>query len=292
MSIQAVAWALEQDLPAHPKLVLVAIANHANHTDGYCWLKAETIAKEAACKPRSVWRFIGALVRNGYIRKAPKRGADGKQRANDYWILFGREMVPWDWGKELDGAIDSMPDDLQAHGENIEPHDSDDIREITETQSESLGPCAIGVTHIESLKPSKTNPKKDARASEFTKPPRGYQPPPIAPPEPQGAVIADKDAKLIFVFERFDREPNPAFEAHCLVKSHEKRLTWRLTCRQLVDGKWRSGWFFPTLWPPPDKLAAAERYFNRPPRGPPIEGAEFADEFDPSETEPEPVEVE
>ena len=65
MSIQAVAWALDQDLPARPKLVLVSIANHASHTDGYCWLKAETIAQEAACTPRSVYTYIGGLVRTG-----------------------------------------------------------------------------------------------------------------------------------------------------------------------------------------------------------------------------------
>ena len=77
MSIQAVAWVLDrEELPARPKLVLVAIANHANHTDGYCWLKAETIAKEAACSPRAVFNFVGALIRNGYLRKAPARGAD------------------------------------------------------------------------------------------------------------------------------------------------------------------------------------------------------------------------
>ena len=89
MSIQAVAWALDQDLPARPKLVLVAIANHADHTNGYCWLKAETIAREASCSPRSVYNFVGALVRNGYMRKALRKGEDGKQRANDYWIMFG-----------------------------------------------------------------------------------------------------------------------------------------------------------------------------------------------------------
>ena len=33
MSIQAVGWALEQELPARPKLVLVSIANHANHAN-------------------------------------------------------------------------------------------------------------------------------------------------------------------------------------------------------------------------------------------------------------------
>src|SRR5690349_3688223 len=95
MSIQAVAWALDQDLPARPKLVLVSIANHANHTDGYCWLKVETIAAEASCSERAVYNFIGDLIRNGFIRKAPRKGEDGKQRANDYWILINRPAAEW-----------------------------------------------------------------------------------------------------------------------------------------------------------------------------------------------------
>src|SRR3990167_3798215 len=104
VSAQAMGWALDQpDIPGRPKLVLVAIANHADHTDGYCWLKAETIAREASCTPRSVFRFIGALIRNGYLRRAPRRGPDGKQRANDYWILFHREETAWDWQAGLEG---------------------------------------------------------------------------------------------------------------------------------------------------------------------------------------------
>jgi hypothetical protein len=123
MSIQAVAWALEQDLPARPKLVLVSIANHANHVDGYCWLKAETIAKEAACTPRSIYNFVGALIRNGFIRKALRKGDDGKQRATDYWILFDREEKEWAHDAHLESnEADDDPSEIDPSTEDATTH--------------------------------------------------------------------------------------------------------------------------------------------------------------------------
>src|SRR5262249_27189193 len=144
-----VAWALEQDLPARPKLVLVSIANHANHVDGYCWLKAETIARESACTPRSIYNFVGQLVRNGFIRKAKRKSDDGKQRANDYWILFDREENEWDAGASLespkaddepiedgssveDDATSGVPSEIRSPGENDEPSERHDSRQAVE----------------------------------------------------------------------------------------------------------------------------------------------------------------
>lgn len=112
MSIQAVAWAFEQDIPAWPKLILLALANHAEHEDGHCSLRTDTIAREGACDVRSVPRFIKLLIGHGYVRKARKRGDDGRQRANDYWLLFHTEKAPWprkrptecSWRREGPGA--------------------------------------------------------------------------------------------------------------------------------------------------------------------------------------------
>ena len=226
MSIQAVAWALDQDLPARPKLVLVSIANHANHTDGYCWLKAETIAAEAACTPRSVYRFVGGLVRNGYLRKAPRKGEDGKQRANDYWMLFKREEAAWDWGsgltdeRDADESIEAdqeeaqevvggepqietetqdvvQPHDTVSHGENAEPHDSPVLRKPENEHAVSYGPCDSRVLRKNIAEPSKTNPENVGLKSSR---PRRYQPPPPAPPQPMGATTLEGTGNFIFVF--------------------------------------------------------------------------------------------
>ncbi len=264
MSIQAVAWALDQDLPARPKLVLVSIANHASHTDGYCWLKAETIAQEAACTPRSVYTYIGGLVRNGFIRKSLRKGEDGKQRATDYWMLFSREPAAWDWG--------ARPEPPEAEDEAIENASStDDPQDIDEPHEQfadgeneagpvdkhvfSCGPSEDGFRRERVAQPSKTKSEKDARARPA--PPRHYRPP---PPQPLGAVVADKQAKLIFVFE-----DTRAWEAWVKVKRRETGVScWNLTTTAVIDGKRRSGWWFPSLFPketghdPPLRLSDEE----------------------------------
>src|ERR1700678_1309302 len=107
MSIQAVAWALEQrdfflesaagrrTSALAAKLVLLSLANHADHVSGHCWPSGDTIANEASVHPRSVYRLTAALARNGFIEIKKVKGADGKQRSNNYWILFDRPKAPW-----------------------------------------------------------------------------------------------------------------------------------------------------------------------------------------------------
>ncbi len=263
MSIQAVAWALEQDLPARPKLVLVSLCNHANNVDGYCWLKAETIASEAACTPRSVYNFVGALVRNGFIRKALRKGDDGKQRATDYWILFGREQKDWDQDATLEsiegdgeaaetdtdealGTTSSEPPESLATGESDEPDERHDTRPPVDLPPGSYGPSESGFHRKRIAEPSKTNPKassagaRDGALAPST--PRGYHPPPV---EPQ-AADPSHPTKQVFVYAG-----TPAYEAwarHMAAKNRTR--SWSLTTRANIDGDWKHGWYFPTLFPP------------------------------------------
>lgn len=258
MSIQAVAWALEQDLPARPKLVLVSICNHADHTNGYAWLRSDTIAKEAACTVRSVFNYVGALVRNGYIRKAARKGDDGKQRANDYWIMFGREETPWEWGAHQDEPVSDdgteeteeseseAQDVVSPHapdscGEQGMPHAPGSHVEAPEVSQDSSGPHAIGFTRYESAEPSKIKSKKE---SPLAGPPRSYRPPPPQPVEPEGA-IADPKATQIFVYEG-----TRAWKAWVAEKSRQRGVNWRLTTTKIVDGRTKVGWYFPSLFPP------------------------------------------
>lgn len=263
MSIQAVAWAIEQEaVPARPALVLISIANHADHTNGYCYLRAETIAREARCTPRSVFRFVGALIRNGYIRKAPKRGDDGKQRANDYWMLFDREDKPWDWGAHPesdtgDGEVDESegadaapqdvvePDDGVSHGEAALPTDSGVTRRPVEKHAVSSGPCDSRVSHKDSAEPSESKPKaSSARARVHRSTLRAYRPP---PPQPV-ADDTEHPTNPIFVYEG-----TPAYDAWAIVMARRNGVNrWHCTTRKFVevDQKWRTGWYFPTLFPP------------------------------------------
>jgi hypothetical protein len=71
---------------------------------------------------------------------------------------------------------------------------------------------------------------------------RRYKPPP-----PQPVAEVTNNAKLIFVFDGTD-----AYEKWAKRKARENGIrTWHLTTRKLVEGKgWRTGWYFPTLYPP------------------------------------------
>lgn len=248
MSIQAVAWALDQhpdNLPGKPKLVLVSIANHADHRTGYCWLTLETISHESSQPIRSLYRYIGALVRNGYLRKQLRKGEDGKQRATDYWILFNREPNPWDWGARgpdgdpLDVVGDeSDPSATQADGENgADAAPSADLAD---------GPSANGGTAYNDepsyIKPSYEEEAR-ARASETPAPPpppRGYRPPPV---EPMGAVL-DPQGRQVFVIKG-----TRAWDAHCAERRRQGKGS-PPTVWAIVNGKSREGWYFANLFPP------------------------------------------
>lgn len=257
MSIQAAGWALEQPIPARPKLVLVSIANHADHRTGYCWLNAETIGEEASCSPRAVFNFVGDLIRNGYVRKAVRKAEDGKQRANDYWILFDRAPAEWISDRSQPVAGDeepasSEPDEIEAADAiSCEPHAPGACGESTaETPAKPVdmspgacGPDAPPCMRKSLAEPSKTNPSKKEKdePSQFAATPRKYHAPPLAP---QGALHPDA-SKPILVYQG-----TPAWDAWMAHKLATSGVRWTLTKTMVIDGEKRTGWWFPTLFPP------------------------------------------
>lgn len=104
MSIQALAWAIEQPVPGEAKLVLMSLANHADHTTGHCSFDPPTIAIEASVTEAAIPRYVGALRRNGYLAREEK----GRER--EYWIQFDREPREWAWSAaEAPEAVDAAP---------------------------------------------------------------------------------------------------------------------------------------------------------------------------------------
>jgi hypothetical protein len=88
MSIQAMAWALDLCIPdPYAKLILISLANHADHLSGFCYPTMRTIAKEASCDRRTVLRKLPDLESAGHIRIIKR--TKGKQRlAHDYQLLM------------------------------------------------------------------------------------------------------------------------------------------------------------------------------------------------------------
>jgi Helix-turn-helix domain len=254
MSIQAVAWALDQDIPAGTaKLVLISLANRADHVTGHCWPSIDLIAKEASCSPRSVHTYIGALKRNGYIDVRSGRGKAGKGRTNDYWLIMDRPASPWDWGK---GPAEGDPD----------PLDIDDAETLsatvadTETQHLSANPAHFADTLSATgcrAEPSDSEPSESSVKGrvgfKLPIPPRR----PLAAPQalvpgydPKArqadiarlkAIEAASKAKLVPVIEG-----TRAWNAH-LAAGHPPSLVCNILTN---EGQVRRGWCFPTLFPP------------------------------------------
>ena len=89
MSIQAVAWALEQDMPNAPlKLVLVALCNHADRDTGSCFPSIRTLMREASMSRSSVQRQIKALADAGIVEVGATFDKSGRQSSNGYRIVF------------------------------------------------------------------------------------------------------------------------------------------------------------------------------------------------------------
>lgn len=102
MSIQAVAWALERDLDdAGAKLVLVSLANHADHRTGRCYPTLETICTEASQSRRTVQDKLKILEKKRLIRVVPDYDKTGRQRANSYYLRCGGDMVQVDEPESL-----------------------------------------------------------------------------------------------------------------------------------------------------------------------------------------------
>ncbi len=92
MSIQAVAWALEQDVPnSGMKLVLIALANRAEKDTGECYPSLRRLEREASMSRRSVQRHLQTLWREGFIEVGKSWDSSGRQMANSYRIIFDED---------------------------------------------------------------------------------------------------------------------------------------------------------------------------------------------------------
>lgn len=115
MTIQALAWATDQRVPGTAGLVLRALANRADHLTGHVEFDASAIAEEAVIREPSLWRYLGALERNGFLAKDDHNGA-GKR---DYWLQLDRDPSrPFAWaagdGETGDDQVEASTQPIQG----------------------------------------------------------------------------------------------------------------------------------------------------------------------------------
>jgi biotin operon repressor len=81
MSIQAVAWVLEHSqAKLADRLVLIAIANHADARGWNAWPSIEKIAEEAGIHEVTVWRSVKALEELGELVAQRRPGRPNRYR--------------------------------------------------------------------------------------------------------------------------------------------------------------------------------------------------------------------
>jgi len=90
MSIEASSWAWRlQGLTASQKLVLLALADHANE-DGICWPGQKSISKKTGLSERTVKRARSDLEKKELISVERRPGKGGGNRSNRYILELGQ----------------------------------------------------------------------------------------------------------------------------------------------------------------------------------------------------------
>jgi hypothetical protein len=84
MSIRAINWAFSLSIAPTPKLILIAIADHADD-DGVCWPSLERVADKASVNRRTVMRHVEEFAAAGLLTLEHRRDeATGLQLPNRY----------------------------------------------------------------------------------------------------------------------------------------------------------------------------------------------------------------
>lgn len=92
MSVKVTTWVWEQDLPPNAKIVLLAVADHADDDGGNSYPSHDTLAKKTGFSTRQVKRVLDSLVEMGYLAigraHIPHRRAD--RQPNMYTIFMSQ----------------------------------------------------------------------------------------------------------------------------------------------------------------------------------------------------------
>jgi hypothetical protein len=89
MSVKALTWAFEQPISATEKVVLLALADHANES-GLCWPSIAVLVQRAHVGERTVQRALQSLEDGGFIARERRQRENGSDTSNLYRLMFDR----------------------------------------------------------------------------------------------------------------------------------------------------------------------------------------------------------
>ena len=85
MSNKAQAWAWQVEIGGVAKLVLVALADHADDK-GICWPGARGLASKCGVTERTIRANLKQLAEQGLIEAEERKRDDGSQASNRYYL--------------------------------------------------------------------------------------------------------------------------------------------------------------------------------------------------------------
>ncbi len=121
-------WAFDQKAPPVPKLVLLALADHA-HDNGVCWPGLLGLASKTSLTRRTLLRHLNTLKRLGLVKVEPRHDRDGRQRSN----LFRLPVA-----SNGEGVSSDTPGCQQCHGEGVSSDTGEGVS--TDTQNHNIEP--------------------------------------------------------------------------------------------------------------------------------------------------------
>lgn len=83
MSVKMISWAFKQSVSPTEKLVLIALADHANDEDFTCWPSLSHLVKKTSLHKKTIWKAIDRLVDMGLVRRI----SDESKRSTTYFLI-------------------------------------------------------------------------------------------------------------------------------------------------------------------------------------------------------------
>lgn len=97
MSFQAMAWAVDQNLPMREKMVLLILANYASNERGDCHPSVGLLSKDCGASKDSIIRAIKSLEDQGFVT-VNRRMSEGVNLPNTYTLNMRGVVAPSDYG--------------------------------------------------------------------------------------------------------------------------------------------------------------------------------------------------
>lgn len=127
MSVKALTWAFDQPISATDKVVLLALADHANDR-GECWPSVSLLMQRAYVGERTVQRALQSLENGGFIIRERRQRENGSDTSNLYRLMLTKvsQCV----------SVEVSVDQRKSGGVNLAPHPEDGG--VTQTGGEGV----------------------------------------------------------------------------------------------------------------------------------------------------------